>query len=123
QPTALITVGSFTDYTGYTPCFRCRRYTYIETYMSNLVASSLLKSFGWMIASTTISDASRYRSISSWYSWRFSWMNCFFSSSSSIAAILLAYTAFIAASGPMTAIWAVGKAITASDSNAGPAIA
>src|SRR6266545_3404460 len=45
------------------------------------------------------------------------------SASSSIAAILLAYTAFTAASAPITAIFAVGRAIVASGSNPGPAIA
>ena len=45
------------------------------------------------------------------------------SSSSSIAAILLAYTALTAASAPITAIFAVGRASVASGSNPGPAIA
>ncbi len=45
------------------------------------------------------------------------------SAGSSIAAILLANTALTAASGPITAILAVGRAIVAIGSNAGPHIA
>ena len=40
-----------------------------------------------------------------------------------MAAIVLAYTAFTAASGPITAILAVGRAMVASGSKAGPDIA
>ena len=40
-----------------------------------------------------------------------------------MAAILLAYTALTAASGPITAMRAVGRAIVASGENAGPDMA
>ncbi len=57
------------------------------------------------------------------YSSRFSLTNRSRSASSSIAWIWLKKTALIAASGPITAIEAVGSAMQQSGSNAGPAIA
>ena len=57
------------------------------------------------------------------YSSRFARTNSSRSASSAIAWIWLKKTALIAASGPITAIEAVGRAMQQSGSNAGPAIA
>ena len=81
------------------------------------------RSSGSTTASITSSEARRSRSTSAANSARRSATNASRSAASSIAAILLAYTALIAASGPITAIRAVGSASVASGSKPGPDIA
>src|SRR5919107_5230809 len=80
-------------------------------------------SSGSTTPSSTRSDPSRSRSTSASYSARRAATYAARSSSFSMAAILPAYTALPAASGPMTAIRAVGSARQASGAKPGPAIA
>src|SRR5207245_10411354 len=79
--------------------------------IANRATSASRSASGSTTASTTSSEARRSRSTSASYSRRRSLTNCARSVGSSMAPILLAYTALTAASGPITAIWAEGRAI------------
>src|SRR5690606_21543585 len=111
------------SYTGVIGCLRSPNRRSLWDSRRYRAIRSARRSAGSTMSSTTISPARRRRSTSASYSWRRSATKRSRSASSSMAAILPAYTAFTAASAPMTAIFALGRASTASEPNAGPAIA